>query len=460
MSEQPGPILHDVDAEQNVFSCILKEQVGIESVKLQTAEFHEAYHRVLHETMIDLWASNCPLTVGLIFHELVRTKKIAQAAPAGMKTKEYLDHLKNRDTNPEHIGHYAGIVRKLARVRATVKLAADVIKAAYDEQADPDALDSMITDGIVNIGGGENEALLTWQDSFQYYEAILDERQKKATAPAEEQSQWDFPWKEWNGFFDDVAVGSLTVFGAGTSVGKTIFGENIGEHWARSGHHVAYFHFELNRELMLDRRTVRFTGFHRKELLGAMDKNSRKQIADVNAALATWGGGVEYIHCPAWSIDQVIAQIRSMHAAGICDSFVIDYFEKLQGSDQQWRRLRDEFKIEVDNMERLKNVAESLKLRGLVLSQLTKDGNEIEFENLTMSKIRGAGQKSEKVNAVILAHRERLDNGLRDEITGKMLVEPGQRSNTTKIRIDKNTMGRTGILEMSMSPGLFTVTGK
>ncbi len=459
MSDQPqSPTTHDLEAERDIFACILNEQVGIESVKLRAADFYAPYHQVLFGTMTDLWANSCPVNVGMIFHDLVRSKKMANASPAGQSTKAYLEELKGRSVNPDHITSYAGIVSKFSRVRAFVKLGADVIKAAYEAQADPEQLDSMITTGLIELSGGTNDALLQWKDSFDYYENILDERDKKKSLPAEEQERWDLPWNGWNALIDEISPGALMLYGAGTSVGKSIFGEVTAEHWARSGHRIAYFHFELNRELMLDRRTARYSDYHRRDLLNKLSPVARKHIREINNALSTWSGGVEYVHCPGWTIDQVIRQIRSMHAAGLCDGFVIDYLEKFQGSDQQWRRFRDEYKIETDNIERLKNVSEALGLRGVVLAQLTKDGNETSFEDLTLSKIRGAGQKTERVNVVALIHRERIDEGVR-KADGTFDVEPGQRSNIVNVRIDKNTMGRPGVAQMRMNPSSFVVIG-
>lgn len=451
-----SPILYDVDAEQNIFACILQEQVSIENIKITPAEMHEGYHTVLLDTMLDLWKSSCPLTPGLIFHDLVRTKKLANAAPPNMTAKAYLEFLKAKDVNPEHIHHYAGIVSKYARVRRYVRLAADIIKKAHDDQADPDELDAMITESQVHLSGGNSDALLRWKDAAAYYEQILDERDKKKSMPADEQDKWDLPWASWNALIDECSAGMIMLFGGGTSVGKSIFGENTGEYWASSKHHIAYFHFELNRELMLDRRTARFSKYSRRDLVSKLSPEARQEIRETNQALGTWEGGVEYVHCPGWNIDQVIRQIRSMHAAGICDGFVIDYLEKMQGTEKQWRRFGNEYRIEADNLEQLKNVAEALGLRGVVLAQLTKDGNEVAFEDLTLSKIAGAKAKADKVNVVALIHRERLDNGERN-LDGSFEVEPGQRSNTVNVRIDKNTMGRTGIITMRISPSNFAV---
>lgn len=453
MSEPNNP-LADITAERAVLSSILQEQVTIENLQLRPSDFSAVHHQTIYAAMLDLWATNCPLTPGLIAHDLIRTKQADKAAPDG-NVKDYLTGLHTDVSTSDHIQHYAAIVAKMARVRNYVNLSVKVIKMAHD-QANPDDLDNTISDGLLALTGGNPAAVLPWADSFPYYERLLDERTRKASLPAAEQSEWPFPWKSWNDMIDPAEAGAMIVIGGGTSVGKTVVGESIAEHWARCGHKIAYFHLELNKEMMLDRRTIRFTGLRRRELLGKVDKRTRTQITEVQKVLATWAGEVEYVHCPGWTIDQITTQIRSLHAAGQCDAFVIDYLEKIQGTDQQWRRLRDQYKIEADNTERLKTVGEMFGLRSCLLAQLTKDGNDVSFDNLTLSKIRGAGEKTERANVVGLMHRERMPQGEVDA-SGKQTTEPGQRSRRMQTRFDKNTMGKTGIVEQTFHASSFLI---
>lgn len=418
------PVLADLDAEKATFSALLNEQVAIESIDLQAHEFHAPYHVVLFETMAELWATGCPLTVGLIHHDLVTKKKLTQCKPPdGVTVKDYLNSLKAADVNPDHIQHYAGIVKKLARVRAIVELNANVIRAAYDNP-DPDKLDAMITEGIMKVAGGQKSNVITWQESLDRYEAILDERAAQASLPADQQKIFDFVWSQWNEHIMPLTPGTILLFAAPSNVGKSVYAEGIAEHWARRGSNVAFFHLELDEEDMSDRRAARWTGLHRTALQGKVSAYDRNQIRQSAAALKTWRGGVHYVHCPGWTADDIVREIRALQAAGLCDAFVIDYHQKVQGSDQQWRRLKDQHKIEADNMEKFKIVAEKMKLRGVIFSQMTKDAGALDIEELTGAKVRGAGELLERSNIGILAARKR--------------GEDGTHGDTVDIKIEKN----------------------
>lgn len=403
------PVLADLDAEKATFSALLNEQVAIESIDLQAHEFHAPYHVTLFETMLELWSTGCPLTVGLIHHDLVTKKKLAQCKPPdGVTVKDYLNSLKAADVHPDHIRHYAGIVKKLARVRAIVELNANVIRAAYDNP-DPDKLDAMITEGIMKVTGGRKSHVITWRESIDRYEAILDERERRASLPADQQKIVDFPWEIWNKYILPLTPGSGLMIAAPPNTGKTIFLEDIAEYCARRGLQVAFFQFELDEEDMGDRRTGRWTGIHRPVLQGKMSEAYREHIKETGKALKGWRGGVNYVHCPGWTAERVVMQALAMKIAGMCDVLVIDYHQKFRGSPLQWRQLKDKYVIEADNMEIIKTFAQQEGIPFIVASQMTKGVHNMTIEEVTNENIRGAGELSEKVNITLIALPEVID---------------------------------------------------
>jgi len=76
----------------------------------------------------------------------------------------------------------------------------------------------------------------------------------------------------------------------------------------------------------------------------------------------------------------------------------------------------------------------------LLLAQLNKQGKQQTFDTLDRTAIRGAGEKTEKANIVILLHRENSE------------------SQIVRGRIDKNTMGRCGTFTQFMEGARFFVT--
>ena len=228
---------------------------------------------------------------------------------------------------------------------------------------------------------------------------------------------------------------------------NTIYAECLAEHWARKKNHVVFVHYELNRALMLDRRTARHTGIPRRVLKsGQMTQEQRQKVAQIRPRLLAWDGYITYLHTPGWTMEKTVQELRRLKTQGECDVVVLDYLEKTAASRRQLQMFgTNPFQREADNVEQLKNFAESTETPALMLAQMSKAGKSTSFNNLDRTDMRGAGEKSEKANIVVLLHRDR-ESG-----------DTGEYSSLVNVRVDKNTVGATGNFTQYMHPELFSV---
>ena len=90
-------------------------------------------------------------------------------------------------------------------------------------------------------------------------------------------------------------------------------------------------------------------------------------------------------------------------------------------------------------MELLKSWSEQQSVPLLVLSQFNKAGKHTGFVDLDRTMIRGAGEKSEKANVVILLSPDKTTNGV------------------INVRVDKNTLGPTGTFRQFLDAPHFQV---
>ena len=147
-------------------------------------------------------------------------------------------------------------------------LAQETMRRCYAEE-DATMMYQWLSEQIAKLGGkGNDNAVMTWQESFDFYEALMIQREHNAQIPASERKILDWYWPAWNKLIDPLEPGMLAVISAGDGQGKTIYAECLAEHWARRKNHVVFVHYELNRALMLDRRTARHTGISRRDLKG------------------------------------------------------------------------------------------------------------------------------------------------------------------------------------------------
>jgi replicative DNA helicase len=320
-------------------------------------------------------------------------------------------------------------------------LAQEIMRRVYAEDA-PSEINGWLLTQVQRLGGIGNEtARVPWLDSFAMYEEILAKRAAIAATPESERKSLTWPWSTWSKLLDPLDPGMLAVLSAADGIGKTLYAENIAEHWAKHGMNVVFVHFEVNRALMWDRRTSRHTGIPRRDLkLGRLTTQAEAERQRANDRLKEWPGGITYVHTPGWTMERVLSEVGTIISEGVCDAFVIDYLEKASASPRQLRQFGSGyFQREADDVEQIKQLTEATEIPALLLAQLNKEGKDQSFADLSRTKIRGAGEKTEKANIVILLHKDRPE------------------SEIVKVRIDKNTMGACGSFEQHMDAPRFLV---
>ena len=312
---------------------------------------------------------------------------------------------------------------------------------AEDEAAD---LHAWLMETLARLGGGDETAVLTWEESHNLVDKMIAEYEAIAKIPENERKILRWPWMTWNHFIDPLDAGMLGVIAAPDGAGKTIYAESIAEYWAEHKAKVVFVHYELNRKLMMLRRTSRHTGIPSRVIKdGLLDSEQRHAIESIRPRLMGWDGYISYVHTPGWSMERTVAELRRLHAEGECDVVILDYLEKASASTRQLRMFgTNSFQREADNVEQLKNFSEQTEVPVLMVAQMSKMGKQTSFDKVDRTGMRGAGEKSEKANLVILIHRERIDDGY---------------SKYVDVLIDKNTMGATGSFKQMMQPEFYRI---
>ena len=313
-------------------------------------------------------------------------------------------------------------------------------------EAEPADMHDWLTRRLGALGAGDTEAALYWHDSFDWYDELLAKREALALLPESERRLLDWPWASWNRLIDPMAPGMLASITAPDGQGKTIVVECLAEHWASRAHKVVFAHYELNRSLMLDRRMSRHTSLPVRALRsGTLTTDQRKAVNEVRPRLMAWEGGITYLHTPGWTMEQTTAELRKLHAEGLCDVAVIDYLEKVAPSPRQLKMFgANVWQREADNVEQLKIFAERAEIPVVMVAQMNKAGKGMSIDRMDRSDMTGGADKSNKANLVVLLKRDR-------EIDGNY-------GNTVHVQVDKNTMGATGAFDQYMQPEYFRLT--
>lgn len=434
-------------------SFLINPALMDELAEVEPSDFYLHIHSKLYALMRSLWDRGEPIDPVTIWDE------IDDQMLGDVIADSYILDLQNAVPASVYASHYAVKLKRYASLRTYIVMATELARQAY-EGSDPDTLFAWLHEQlqIINLGKKTDDALLMWDESFDLYDSILAERKRQAELPPQERQDWSWPWSSWNHRVDPLEAGMLATLAGADGAGKTTFAECIAEWWARRGHKVVFVHFELNRQLMLDRRASRNSGYERRILRsGKLTAEQANWLGMVRQDMATWEGNITYLHTPGWSMEQVIQELKRLKSAGLCDAVILDYLEKAEMSPNQQRRFKtDDSRREAHDVEQLKTFAEQTETRMVMLAQLNKEAKRESGNNLTRMGIRGAGEKTEKANLVVLLHREISVNGERDE-EGNVLTEPGGYGRKVKVIVNKQTVYATGAFEQFFKGETFKV---
>jgi replicative DNA helicase len=322
------------------------------------------------------------------------------------------------------------------------QIAKELYRRTIAEEA-PEAIFDWISNRIKKLQPETTtNDITTWTDSFKIHSAEIIRRQELGNLPAEQRNLFNWPWQSWNDLIDPAEGGMLVVIAGPDGSGKSSCAECIAEHWARNSNKVAFVHFELSKLIMFDRRAARNTSIARRKLKLAEELTSidLANLDEMKRRLLDWPGQITYFHTPGKTIELVLLQLNKAVEKGICDVVIIDYLEKSAASAAQLKEFGSNmFAREAKDVELLKNWSEENKIPVVVLSQFNKAGKHSGFGELDRTMIRGAGEKTEKANVVILLQPEKDQDGI------------------INVKVDKNTLGPTGSFQQFFNKPAFSI---
>lgn len=434
--------LRNEDAERAVITAAILDRDAVPRCDVTPDDFTNPQYREMWATILDLWTGD----------EII---DFVAMMDAGFESGVLVDMMNAEYISPPYAAHYASTVKKYSTLRQYVMIAEGLLSQAYTAGQEPDTLYTWLQGQLATIGhGNKHNAVMDIPESIEFYRQLMEQR----SAPVEMgDGDWSWAWPSWNSRMDPLDVGMLCLVSARQGTGKTVYAEMQAEKWAKAGNRVAFVHFELNRELMFDRRMVRHTGIPRPVLKRGDAALSAEQLRikhDAEEQIAQWSGNIFYVHSPGWTMAQAM---RTCEKLGV-DAVVVDYLNKAAASSKQVRIFgSDKNGRQADDVEAVKNTMERNYWRGILLAQFNKEGKK--SSEPTAEDIRGSGEIADKANVIILVNRQKVDNIVRDG-RDVVVAEPGMYGPDATVTIDKNTMGVGGQIEQYFHGPTYAVYDK
>lgn len=428
------------DAEVTVLHAMRTDtNAAIELVQTLTpADFHDERHGIIFEAISNVLMGVEPIDTAGILAEcrgMLRDRKLKHFIDA-----EFIESLQAGDTRRAVM--YANMVKRLSWLRQAGDFAFWLVQE-LQERPQPDELFTAAQEKwqLLAPPATDSRFVYGWETVRLQHDALQQRIQDREQGVV---SRFDWPWASWNAKVRPLIAGMVGIIAAPDGQGKSMYLEQIAEHWAAYGNNVIMVHLEDDREYKLNRRAARHARVPLEHIEdGRLTADELERLRDADQRVSQWADYLHYYHAAGESMTTILRELESKVAEGVCDAVVFDYLDKVQPTRGQTSTYgTNTWERQANDMEQLKTFAEKNHLPIFTATQGNKSMQGSGTQ--TRQAIQGSGQKSQKAQLVMILTRDLVgDEGLRDA-SGRVLAEPGEYSPVAKLRIDKQNRGKTG----------------
>ena len=419
----------NVEAEQAVLGSILLKADVFGNVLeiLKTTDFYKDSHRLIYETMIDLFEKNEPLDLLTVSNLLRDKNKIEQIGGT-----IYLATLTSIVPVTANISSYAKIIREKSILRKLISVNTDIAARCYEEQNDIDILVDDAEQAIFDIAGSKNDQNFTpikaiVPKAFAAVEQLYKRKELITGVPT--------GYAEIDKMTAGLQASDLIILAARPSMGKTSFAMNIAQHAAlveKTG--VAVFSLEMSKEQLVMR------------LLSSVGRIDSQRIRTGKLRSEDWPKLTRAVgmlseapmfidDTPAISVLEMRAKLRRLAAQHDIGLVVVDYLQLMRGRATIENRTQ-----EISEISRsLKALAKEHNIPVIALSQLNRGLENRTDKRPMMADLRESGAIEQDADVICFIYR--------DEVYNKSEDNPER--GIAEIIIGKQRNGPTGVARLT-----------
>ncbi|MGI8579790.1 MAG: replicative DNA helicase [Solirubrobacteraceae bacterium] len=392
---------HNLEAEQSVLGAILLSERSIYSLAIEEGlrpeDFYRDQHGRVFEAMLDLYNAGEPIDA------LTVTDRLRQAGAlddvGGASAVASFAAVAPAAGN---VRHYAGIVRKDARMRRLLTATYQIQASVLGHEADPDQLMEQAERSVLDVAHDERQKDFKSIDDILHVEVDkLHKLSMEGTALTGTPSGYTELDEITGGF----QPGNLIVLAARPSMGKSALVTNMAENAAlHHGRPVALFSLEMS-EAELAQRFIASQAKVKGELLRKGRAESHwpkilKASQELSAAPLFVDDSSDI------GILEVRAKARRLHAQeqarGGLGLIIVDYLQLMRADGRIESRVQ-----QVGDMSRgLKILARELNVPVIALSQLSRAVEARTDKKPMLSDLRESGNIEQDADLVMFIYRD------------------------------------------------------
>ena len=399
METQLRVLPHNVQAEQTVLGCMLKDRTSIAQAAeaLTGYDFYRESHKAIFNAILELYQRDTPIDMVTLIEHLKSTEKLQ--AVGGMT---YISELANSVESTINLASYVKIVEDKSLLRKLIKASADIMEESYTKQDDVesvlDGAEKRIFDIAEKKTSSDFEAISTvLERGFEQIERMFNNKGETTGVPT------GFP--DLDAKTSGLQAGDMVLVAARPSMGKTTFAINIAQYAAiREGKSVVVFSLEMPKEQLAYKILCAEANIDMLKLrTGALEDSDWERIAKASGPIAA---SKIYIDDTAGvSVMEMRSKCRRLKIEYGIDLIVIDYLQLMSGSTTESRQQ------EVSEISRsIKALAKEMHCPVIALSQLSRAPEQRADHRPMLSDLRESGSIEQDADLVMFLYRDEYYN--------------------------------------------------
>ncbi|MCH7597558.1 replicative DNA helicase [Patescibacteria group bacterium] len=418
----------EIESEKALLGSIMLKPEALNEVIdiVSTASFYVEKHRMILESMLDLYTKNEPIDLLSLSTKLKDKKRLDQVGGGS-----YLAELVNGVPSASNIKHYAKIVQKKSMMRNLIAAAEHISDLGYDDSQDLEEILDQAEKKLYEITASPT------LNKFTPIRQSLGEAWERLDRLTKSDGELRGVRSGFEGL-DNMLAGfqksDLIILAARPSMGKTALALDIARQAATQyGTPVGIFSLEMSSQQLVDRMLAA------QSRVDAWKLRTGKLRADeefnkIRDALDVLSSAPIYIDDqPANNIlkmRSVARRLKHEHGLGL---IIVDYLQLMLPSTS---RIADSQYQQITEISRsLKTMARELDVPVLALSQLSR-AVEQRRGRPRLSDLRDSGSIEQDADVVMFIHRDDKYN------------ENSEKPNIAEILIEKHRNGPTGKVEL------------
>lgn len=413
---------HSLDAERSVLGAILLHDTVLEDAAdvLRPEDFFRQAHQRIFAQMLALHQHAEPVDLTTISERLTAVGQLEEVGGRG-----YIAALVDGMPRSVNVAHYAGIVRRYARLRRVIQAGHDMAASAYDADEDAAAI----------IDRAEQTLYGLTQDAPAAGFVSLADLMPKVLAQIEAWHQAKHGVTGVPSGFGALDTltrgfqpGNLVILGARPGLGKSTLALNIAQHVAGLGQPVGFFSLEMSNEELAVRAVTaeaRVDGYRLQR--GWI--RSQEEWARLSTAYNRLARLPLYIdESPFVSALDIRSRARRLKSKVGLALLIVDYTQLMISHER-----RDNRALEIASVTRaLKALAKDLAIPVIGLSQLNRSVEDRDGGRPRLSDLRESGSLEQDSDLVLFIHR---DEALVDQQLAEIIVAKQRNGPTGSVKL-------------------------